>query len=193
MTDFNLFEEMLEDSMKQAIVVTDEDRETLSFMIKETVRLAELKSKVEVLLADLTAKYNEMTIKQIPNRLVELGMNPENYSESTDTYTLTCKRVVKAALPKENKNPGLQWLRKEGHGAVIKSVIQVDIGRDEETRKEVEKLLGDNSIIFDRKEEVHHGTLTSLIKDCIKNNLELPEDKSILGIYEADVAVVKLK
>jgi hypothetical protein len=98
--------------------------------------------------------------------------------------------VYNAKIPDEKRQDAFQWLEEQGHGDLVKSVINIIFGMQEhEKRLAVMKLLSDNGIEFYNNESVHASTLKAFVKREIQAGHIVPDD--LLGVYMFDEVKIK--
>jgi hypothetical protein len=98
--------------------------------------------------------------------------------------------VYSAAIPEDKRLEAFQWFETNGHGDLVKSVIEIVFGMQEfEKRLRVMKLLDDNGIEYWNNESVHHMTLKAFVKRELQAGHVLPAD--LLGSRVFDEIKIK--
>jgi hypothetical protein len=98
--------------------------------------------------------------------------------------------VYTAKIPDEKRMAAFQWMESNGHGDLVKSVINIIFGMQEhEKRLAVMKLLSDHGIEFYANESIHHATLKAFVKREVQAGRVLPAD--LLGTYIFDEVKIK--
>jgi hypothetical protein len=129
---------------------------------------------------DLTDLFNQVGISGLD---VEAeGNYPAFRAERKTVYT--------AKIPDEKRLEAMQWFESQGHGDLVKSVIDITLGMHEhEKRLRIQKLLNDNGIEYYTNESVHSSTLRAFVKREIQKNHIIPYD--LLGIFIFDEVKIK--
>jgi hypothetical protein len=110
------------------------------------------------------------------------GNHPGFVAERNTVYT--------AKIPDEKRMGAFEWMESQGHGDLIKSVINIIFGMQEhEKRLEVMKLLSDHGIEYYTNESIHHQTLKAFVKRELQAGHVLPAD--LLGTYVFDEVKIK--
>jgi hypothetical protein len=100
------------------------------------------------------------------------------------------KTVYNASIPDDKRQDAFQWLEQNGHGDLVKSVINIFFGMQEhEARLRVMKILSDAGVQFYTNESVHHMTLKAFVKREIQDGHMIPMD--LLGVFVVDEVKIK--
>ena len=112
--------------------------------------------------------------KQIPDLMEELEI--ESY-ETKDGLKIEIKETPRANLAKIRLAEGLEWLRDNGHGGLIKTAVTVPFskGGDEDAQLLVDRLRGEG-LIASYESKVHHSTLTSAVTTMLEEGQDVPFD-----------------
>jgi hypothetical protein len=95
------------------------------------------------------------------------------------------KTLYGANIPEEKRMDAFQWMELNGHGDLVKSVINIVFGMHEhEKRLAVMKILSDHGVEYYTNESVHHQTLKAFVKREIQAGRVVPSD--LLGAYVFD-------
>jgi hypothetical protein len=110
------------------------------------------------------------------------GNHPPFIAERGTVYT--------AKIPDDKRAAAFDWLETNGHGDLIKSVINIFFGMQEhEERLRVMKILSDAGVQFYTNESVHHMTLKAFVKTQIQKGNMIPND--LLGVFVFDEVKIK--
>jgi hypothetical protein len=110
------------------------------------------------------------------------GNHPAFVAERGTVYT--------AKIPDEKRQEAFEWFEQQGHGDLIKSVINIVFGMQEhEERLRVMKVLSDAQVEYYTNESVHHQTLKAFVKREIQRGHIIPMD--LLGVYVFDEVKIK--
>jgi len=106
-----------------------------------------------------------------------VGNHPAFRVERSTVYT--------AKIPDDKREEAFEWFESQGHGDLIKSIINIVFGMQEhEERLRVMKILKAAGIQYYTNESIHHQTLRAFVKREIKANHILPRE--LLGVYVFD-------
>lgn len=96
----------------------------------------------------------------------------------SDGTKLTLKSKYFGSIPKEGSRylDAMCWLRDNNHGGIIKSKVEVDVGRDDEARVKALAVLRDEGFLPTFSEGVHNATLTAFINERIAADPTFPKD-----------------
>ena len=136
---------------------------------------------------------NEISVletKTIPDAMRKIGMRR---FEMTGGFEVEVEDIVVGAITKAHKPEAHAFLEKNGWGSIIKRVITVEFGMNEE--KWAAKFLRDlaarkRPVKFDRTDAVHSGTLKKFVKERIaaENAGTVPPSKKlprdVFGVFE---------
>ena len=106
------------------------------------------------------------------------------------TFVAQRSTVYGGKIPEERRIEALNWFEATGHGDLVKSVISIQFGMHEHSKRlQVMKLLSDNSVEYYTNESVHHQTLKAFVKGELIKGHVIPMD--LLGAYCFDVVKIK--
>lgn len=185
---------------------TDED--SLKKITDLAAKLIELQARV----ADFEARLNEgkKLVKNLKENLIPAAMQQAGIAELklSTGQTLKTKQIISGSLPSQgaiNKaigeekqelidrhNAGIKWLRDHGHEAIIKKLLEINMGKtDDKIVYDLIETLEDHGFSendITLGENVHHQTLNSLLREVFEKGEEIPFD--IFNIYTGDQAVI---
>jgi hypothetical protein len=163
--------------------------------LQEINKLIELAITYQEEIEDLSEQLQE--VKKKHQRLIE-GDIPEIMNrvkmqkfKTTDGYEIELKPVVRSNLSEAKKPKAFEWLKENGHGAMIKKLLVISIAPGQE--KKLQKLLGLKAMqeFEDRKMkgEVNTNALNAFIKREAKEDKSFP--MSLFGAILMDQAKIK--
>lgn len=155
------------------------------------------KTKVEKAEAEARVKELDQQIKaieeqQLPALMDEIGLT--DFSVLFDDGTRASIEVgdhVHASLPvkdPEKRRRGMAWLRANKGGSIIKRGFTIKFTNSKaelEAAAKFEAFLKTSpvKVNIEDKDDVHHGTLTTFVKDLLKEGRATPEVLEILGAH----------
>lgn len=164
--------------------------EQLSALGKELLSLEDQILAKENEVDELRKKHLELSQKKLPDLMDEVGVDRVGLM----TVDVVLEPWFRASLPKDDPQPGIDWLDANGHGDLVKTTVTLEFGKGEyekakEIADEIAKRWG-NSTQPTLKTGVHPMTLTAFVKEQItKFQAALPLDK--LGASLGRVARIK--
>lgn len=110
--------------------------------------------------------------------------------KTADGTRVTIAEVYRGQPKKENEAKAFQWLRDQGHGAILKNKITAELGRTEDEKAAaVMDSMREQGLQPSCKASVHWATLCSLVKELLEDGEQVPLD--ILGVHVHKAAKVK--
>lgn len=111
---------------------------------------------------------------------------------TADGLVVKIADIMRGQPSKENAPAAFAWLRKNGHGGIIKSKIEADLGRaSEETIQKVSEAMREAGFRPSLNEGVHWQTLGALVRELMEKGDAVP--LPLLGIHTYKKAEVKAK
>src|SRR5262245_19730701 len=84
-------------------------------------------------------------------------------------FDATRSTVYGGKIPDERRVEALNWFEAAGHGDLVKSVITIQFGlQEDDARMRVMKLLSEHGVEYYTNESVHHMTLKAFLKNELK-------------------------
>lgn len=90
----------------------------------------------------------------------------------------------------ERKAACLKFIEDNNGSSIIKSLAEVDIGKDPELKEKVDKALQEIGASYFFDDTVHYQTLQSWLKEKVKNNVDIPTET--FQIYSGEIASIKI-
>ena len=148
---------------------------SLKTLTAKANKMVELEQLVEEKQASLKATQKELKTlseEDIPALLSEVGLSeitlPHGKKISTNAYYY-------GRITEHNQQEAFEWLQNNGHGDIIKNVVSVSFGRDEDV--DAEKLLSnlqDSGYTTNGKKWVEPMTLKAFIREQVESGNDLP-------------------
>jgi hypothetical protein len=165
-------------------IIRDKARELRDFYLQ--------KNDLENQLKEVGAKITHVERHELIDMFDTAGISSVTVDADGNHPAFIAQRstVYGGKIPDENRLEALQWFEQQGHGDLVKSVINIIFGMHEHAeRLRVMKLLSDNNIEFYTNESVHHMTLKAFIRTEIQAGHVVPMD--LLGAYVFDEVKIK--
>ena len=121
----------------------------------------------------------------LPELMQEVGM--ESFKLASG-QKISINEKLRASIIAAAKGRAFDWLREQGHGALIKRVVSVQFGMGEDDiAEEAVALLGELPV--EDNASVHNGTLVKFCNEALASGVELPDD--LFSLHIQRVAVIK--
>ncbi len=159
--------------------------------LKTLAQLAEKQAQAEAAVesaeAALKARKRELASlseTQIPELMDKLGLTE---FKTTTGFKLVVDEKIRASITKKNKAAAFSWLRKNGHGKLIKTKVTLLPSEKDlaALRKGLKKLDED----YSEDPSVHASTLSAFARTELEEGRELPES---LGVFRQRVSKIVL-
>jgi hypothetical protein len=152
------------------------------------------KADLEAQVKEISSKISGIERKDLPDLFAKAKISSISVEKDGNHPAFVAERgtVYTAKIPEDDniRAQAFQWFEQQGHGDLVKSVIQIVFGMQEhEERLRVMKLLADNHIEYWNNESVHHQTLKAFVKREIIAGRIVPQD--LLGVYIFDEVKIK--
>lgn len=164
----DLAEQPLGDNILSQIAATARDiRRAEQDVVEAEEALKEAKAALRAL--------QEVTM---PELMAEAG---QRSLTTIDGLKVEVKEMVRGQPSKENLASALQWLRENGHGGIIKTQIEADLGRgDPKVVSSALEALSGVGVTAVPSQGVHWQTLGALVRELLAAGKPVPLD--ILGV-----------
>jgi hypothetical protein len=129
---------------------------------------------------------------ELPEMFTQAGISSITVEASGNHPSFVAERgtVYNAKIPDDKRQEAFEWFEQNGHGDLVKSVINIFFGMQEhEERLRVMKILSDAQVQFYTNESVHHMTLKAFVKSQIQAGHIIPMD--LLGVFVFDEIKIK--
>lgn len=156
------------------------------FSLEEIValgdKLEDFKKKRDAMTELLDAVNRDITLLEtetLPEGLKNLGIRSLTLTSGAEINLVD---VISASITDENRPQAHAWLRKEGHGDIIKNNVTVSFGKGEDQyadrlQQELLRMRDDGELKFGdviQKEAVHPSTLKAFVKQQVQDGNEFP-------------------
>lgn len=141
--------------------------------------------------------------EEIPELMKEAGMASYTLEDGS---SVSIKQVYIGSIPssgaikkatgeerdrlEERKAACLKFIEDNNGSSIIKSLAEVDIGKDPELKEKVEKALEEIGASYFFDDTVHYQTLQSWLKEKVKNNVDIPTET--FQIFSGEIANIKI-
>lgn len=177
----------LEDIANEFSTVKDDDLSKVASLVRQQLQLELAVLEIEEILKRTKRNLEEISGQLLPAALGEYGLSELTMADGSK---LSVQTVVSASISKERQPDAHEWLRDHGHGDLIKNTVSVTFGRgQDETAKDIVRVLQSNGLDPEQKEAVHPSTLKAFVKEQIEKGSEIPSET--FGIFIGQKTVIK--
>lgn len=159
------------------VIPSEEKLSRLNNLCKSQFDLENKINELEQRLEDTKKELAKVSEHSIPELMDEIGISE---------FRMTNGLVVRVApfFTGDTKDPeSLIWLEENGHSDIIKGSITIPYpkGYDQDKLQAIAKVAEGLGLPVDNREEVHHSTIRSWIRDMIKSGSQFP--KELFHVY----------
>ena len=166
---------------------TDQSVSTLARMGEALVD-----AEMGVLVAENELKKAQALKRDVEERMIPDAMREAGVEELklTGGVVIALDEILCVTPKKENRHHVLNWLEKEGHGALIKRTISVAFTREQQAEADnlVKLLVEEHHMSTKEERKVESQTLKKHVKGLLEEGASLPMD--ILGVYQFTRALI---
>lgn len=131
-------------------------------------------SNLEEQMKDLKQDEKHFSCLVIPKLMEDMNLKSLKMRDGTE---LTVKDIFSASIRAAKKLEGIQWLRENGLGDIVKNTITVSFGQNEDDKaKAFANLARSEGYEPIQEEKVHPQTLKVVMKEWKDKGREIPEE-----------------
>ena len=152
--------------------VSEISLKTLTDKANKMVELEQLVEEKQASLKSTQKELKTLSEEDIPALLSEVGLSEITL---TNGKKISTSAYYYGRITEHNQQEAFEWLQDNGHGDIIKNVVSVSFGRDEDVN--AEKLLSnlqDNGYTTNGKKWVEPMTLKAFIREQVESGNDLP-------------------
>jgi hypothetical protein len=178
------------EQLAQAPLKTDNILAQIAGVARDIVAAADAVAAAEEALKDAQKHLKVLREEVMPELMAAAG---QEELTTIDGYVVSIKDMVRGQPTKDKEREAFKWLRDGGNGGIIKSEINVDLGKakEDEIQKAVEALKAAGLTKAFHKQSVHWQTLGSLVREKLSKGEDVPLE--LLGVHMWKQADVKPK
>jgi hypothetical protein len=192
MDDF--LDELASEAAQVTRAPTAEESQKLTELGREVAEVDRRIERGEQLLSELKERRHTILHREMVDLMTQFGQDKIGLSE--DNVDLVLEPFYHASLPKDDPQPGLDWLIENNHGDLIKATLVVTMDRRDfehmapmgEAIQAFAKEAG-IEVKTERSLSVHWATLKSFVREQVEKGVALPLD--ILGATVGQVVKIK--
>jgi hypothetical protein len=171
----------------QAFSVKDEDLASVARLAKRAKTLEEEIKVLEEMLSGLQDQYKKITEESLPEAFSTIGLRSFTMDDGS---RCEIKPYYGATINKDRKSEAFQWLRDHHFDDLIKNIVAVHFGRNEnELCGRLQNLLAQNGYRFEQSEKIEPQTLKAWVREQLQRGNEVPSD--LFGVFVGQKAFFK--
>jgi hypothetical protein len=178
-----------EAAAEQFAKADDSTLSRVSRLVKILQGLYISKGEIETQLKQITEAIRVVENEDIPTVLAEAGVKKIT---TLDDIEVVVSPFYAASIPKDRTEEAFEWLRTHGHGDLVKNIVSVQFGRqeDDKARNLVEQL-NNAGLPVNNTQKVEPMTLKAFVKEQMEGGSDFPEE--LFGVYHGSKATLKQK
>jgi hypothetical protein len=159
----------------------------LDEMVKNVTQLDSQLAGLEMQMKALQENKDKLIKTDIPELLKTARLKKLQMEDGT---VVEVKSDIYPSVKKEDEPKLYVWLRKNGHGSIIKNIVAVNFGmKEDQNAAKLIKAIRDLQLTdWEQKESIHAGTFKAFVREMKENGNKLPP---IVSIFENQVAEIK--
>lgn len=181
--------------------VSTETTGSISQLAVRQLQLQTRKAEHEAQVKLIDEELKRISEYDLPNAMAEAGMKT---FELLDGSRIAIKRVFTASVRVENRPEAFAWMRERGHDSLIKTEVQVPLGKGaHDIAEHMLEVLREKFPDYAGKldESVHWQTLRAFVKEQVEaeeaainqgETVDDPLPRELLGVYIIDKAEITL-
>lgn len=136
-------------------------------------------------------QYDKLAFEQLPEAMQMLGIKTLGLISGND---IRIAEIITCKITDEKTEAAHKWLRDNGHGDLIKNVVTITFGKEEDryADKAYEELQEMPHSALTREEKVHPQTLKAFVTERIRDPAT-PLPTELLGIGIINIAKLEQK
>ncbi len=177
---------MVESLVTSLNSVDKEKTKEVVTLVKELPNTKKAIDTKEDELKSVKKKAESISSEQIPNLMTEMQIE----GLKTPHGSIEVIQKYRAYISKANQPKAYGWLRKEGHGDIIKTELSASFGMGEDDK--AQSLLADlrsKGVNPNLKEGIHHATLSKWVEEMTSKGIDIPDE--LFGVYIANETKIK--
>ena len=184
----DVFEEMEADAIASAsTIASDEQLSGVAELVRQQLALEEYIANAEEHLKKLKKDHQRISTQTIPDAIADANLLSE--FTTADGVKVSIKPFISANISEARREEAHTWLRDNQHGDIIKNIISVDTGKDQELAEKAIKALSDGGFNPASKENVHASTLKAWLREQIEAGTPVPLE--LFGAFLGQKSTIK--
>ena len=165
------------------------DPEKLSTEIEKLKSVQDRIKSLEDQIKDLKEDEKYFSCVVIPKLMEDMNLSSLKLKDGSE---LSVKKIFSATLKADKKAEGINWLRDNGLGDIVKNNITVSFGQGEDNKAvDYASLARSNGYEPIQEEKVHPSTLKVVMKEWKDKGHEVPEE--LFNTFDGNQTYLKNK
>lgn len=145
--------------------------------------IIERKKELEI----IEKRFKDLSETELPDAM--LSVNLAEFKLTTG-YRIVIEPIFSVRLPKGNVNAADEWLDNNGHGGMIKHVIQVELPKDlsNEAKYGLKRGLKELGFSYEELKTVHWATIQAWANEMKKEGELIPEE--IFNVFVGNRTII---
>jgi len=177
--------DILDEEDKTSAVPTDRETREIAGWVSKVQQLDEEMRQADSRLKSAKAERWHVVTVDLPLAFQQFNITRMDVAG----LTLTLRPIVNPNVKKEDALTMHEWLIANGHGDLIKRVVQIPFGRGDESFDDVTSYLDSQGINYETKEGVAHNTLQAWARQMVEDGVELPDE--VFHIWKGQECLLK--
>ena len=171
-----------------SLQTTDTDKAAKVFKLAaEQLELERRIENGELLLEQLKNKRRIISEIELPDAMSEIEMKELVLKDGS---RLKVEAYYSASIPKDRQGEAFEWLRKNGHGSLVKHDVTCSFGKEQDDLAAgLMEILREHKFEFSDKEAVNAQTLKAFVREQVEDGAALPLD--LLGAHIGQRTIIK--
>lgn len=177
------------EQLAQQPLLGDNILATIAQTARDILAARQKVTEAEEALKTAQAELKALVEDTMPELMATAG---QEQLTTIDGLVVSIKEMTRGQPSKEKAPEAFKWLRDNGHGGIIKTKVEVDLGKgDKERVEKVRAALAELKVPATLKQDVHHQTLGALVRELLSKGKKVPLET--LGVFMWKQASVKPK
>jgi hypothetical protein len=199
--------EQMTDEINQLKQLDNDGLLTVGDMITTCLNIKKDIEWIESALKNKKEELKKLEEDILPSLLLDIGVTVGSDIKTPNGYNVKVVKNFKSSIPAvssiesargeekiallERRDAALAWLVANNLEGIIKSEINIDVGKDTEYKKEVLGALNKIGVKAQVNDNVHFMTLNATIKELIENGVDVPRET--FNVYEGNIVKITKK
>ena len=142
----------------------------------------------EIELARLAERLNDLSSKQIPDMMLEIGLRDFRLTSGAKVVVAP---FYSAKIPSDREQEAFKWLDETNNSSIVKCEVHATYSRGEIAKaREILAKLMKLKLPFELSQSIHHSTLKAFVRERIENNKPLPRD--LFGVFVGNKTTISI-
>tara|TARA_R110000824_G_scaffold141298_3_gene307803 strand:- start:2488 stop:3057 length:570 start_codon:yes stop_codon:yes gene_type:complete len=184
----DIFAEMEADAIASAsTIASDEQLSGVAKLVQQQLQIEEAIANAEEHLKNLKKDHQRISTQVIPDAITDANLLSE--FTTADGIKVSVKPFISANISEARREEAHTWLRDNQHGDIIKNIVSVDTGKNQELAEKAIQALSDGGFNPSSKESVHASTLKAWLREQVEAGTPVPLE--LFGAFLGQKSTIK--